>query len=180
MKTYTIAGATFTAPPPVARQEKWILVLMREFFKDGKSISESEIIGVLSQWISRIAAILLVPDNTAQATKVEGGIQEVERLEAWLDTHATMEELGAVASDFFTSGRLLKLIQGVMQPMRQFATLTPSMPSSARSPMGTFSGASGSGRTSDSTSVAPTSSAVGSGDLPSAPSLGSAASNSPG
>lgn len=178
-KKYVLGGKEFTTPAPVARQSKWILALTRDVFRDG-SISEADLIGVLSQWISRLSAILVVPVGMTQSAKTEGGIAEVERQEEWLDTHATLEEMGEVAGDFFTSGQLTRIMTGLMRPMRGVSTLTTSTKSWPPSPTETPSEPNGSGRTFASASPAPSSNGAGSVDSPSEPSLDSAASRSPG
>ncbi len=161
-KTYQIGGRTFTALPVVARQEKWLWPIMRELFIKGDKLSPDDIFGLMADQITRIAAILLIPEGQTQAQKARAGILGVELLDAWLEETVSVSELGPVIADFFTSGQQWKMFQGLAGPMSRILMTTGSTKPSAPSPTETSSAPNGSGTTSDLVSIDSRSSVDGS------------------
>lgn len=166
-KTYQIGGRNFTALPVVARQEKWLWPIMRQLFIKGDHLSPDDIFGLMADQITRIAAILLIPEGQTQAQKARAGILGVELLDAWLEETVSVSELGPVIADFFTSGQQWKMFQGLAGPMS--LTTTGSMTPSAPSPTETSSAPNGSGTTSDLVTIGSRSNVDGSAVRSSAP-----------
>ena len=145
---YTIGGRRFTVSPVVARQEKWLWPLIKPMFAKGESITADDIFSLMTESITRIAAILLIPEGSTQAQKARAGIEGVEQLERWLDESVSVSELGPVVADFFASGQQWKMLTGLAGPLR--LQTTGSTRPSASSPTEILSEPSGSGSTSDS------------------------------
>ncbi len=168
-QTYQIGGRTFTALPVVARQEKWLWPIMRQMFIKGDNLSADDIFGLMAEQITRIAAILLIPDGQTQVQKARAGIAGVEQLESWLDESVSVSELGPVIADFFTSGQQWKMFQGLAGPMSNRMTTgstTPWSPSQTE----TSSAPNGSGPMFDFVNIDSRSSVDGSAVPLSAPS----------
>lgn len=171
-RTYQIGGRTFTAPPVVARQEKWLWPIIKPLFVKGETITADDIFTIMGDSITKIAAIVLVGDGQTQTQKVRAGWSAVEQLESWLDETVSVSELGPVIADFFASGQQWKMLTGLAGPLR--SQTTGSTRPSGSLPMATSSAPTGSGHTSDSASVSENLSEPGSDKLLSAPSLVSA------
>ncbi len=172
-KTYQIGGRVFTAPPIVARQEKWLWPILKPFFVKSGQLTDDDIVSLLGESLTRVAAIILVPEGQTQAEKVRAGWAGVEALEAWMDESVTVAALAPVFSDFFSSGQpwtLLIALAKLVPPGPTTGSTTPSAPL----PTATSSKPSGSGPTSGSATPAGISSDSGSAAVPSAPSLVSA------
>jgi hypothetical protein len=160
-KTYQIGGRAFTVLPVVARQEKWLWPLIKPLFQKGESITVDDIFGMMEQSITKIAAILLIPDGQTQAQKVRAGVAGIEQLEAWLDETVSVSELGPAVADFFASGQQWKILTGLAGPLRPQPTSGSTTPS-APLPMATSSERSGSGSTPVSANAPATCNADGS------------------
>lgn len=171
-QTYQLAGRRFTVAPVVARQEKWLWPLMKPLFQKGETIQAEDIFTLMETSITRLAAILLIPEDQTQVQKVRAGLAGMEQLEAWLEETVSVAELGPVVADFFASGQQWKMVTGLAGPLRQ--KTTGSMPPSASSPTATSSGPTGSGSMSDCATPSAILNEPGSGAPSSAPSLVSA------
>jgi len=171
-QTYQLGGRTFTVLPVVARQEKWLWPLIKPLFQKGETITVEDIFTLMGESITKISAILLIPDGQTQVQKVRAGVAGLEQLETWLDETVSVSELGPVIADFFASGQQWKMVTGLAGPLRQ-ATTGSTRPS-ASSPMEISSAPNGSGPTSDSASAGGSLSEPGSDRPSSAPSLVSA------
>jgi len=160
-KTYQIAGRAFTVLPVVARQEKWLWPYLKSMFAKGESITADDIFSMMSESITAICAILLIPDGQTQPEKVRAGIDAVRALDVWLDETVTVSELGPVVADFFASGQQWKILTGLAGPLRPQPTSGSTTPS-APLPMATSSERSGSGSTPVSANAPATCNADGS------------------
>lgn len=168
--TYQIGGRTFTAPPVVARQEKWLWPLIKPLFQKGETISVDDILGIMEASITRLAAIVLLADGQTQPEKVRAGLAGVDQLEAWLDETVSVSELGPVMADFFASGQQWKLLTGLAGPLRLSQTTGSTRPS-VLWPMAISPEPTGSGHTSDSATPSATSNEAGSAAPLNGPSL---------
>lgn len=166
-KTYLIGGRTFTALPVVARQEKWLWPYIKPMFAKGEAITTDDIFTLMTDSLTRIAAILLIQEGQTQVQKVRAGLAAVEQLEAWFDETVSVAELGPVVADFFSSGQQWKIIQGLAGPLHR--TTTGSTPPSAPSQTETSGEPNGFGHTSDLVTVDSRSNADGSAAPSSAP-----------
>lgn len=160
-KTYQIGGRAFTVLPVVARQEKWLWPVLQPLFQKGETITVEDILALMGNSITRIAAILLLAEGQTQPEKVRAGLAGVEQLEAWIEETVSVSELGPVVADFFASGQQWKLFTGLAGPLRH-STTTGSTTRSAPLPMAIADGPSGSGVTSDLVIASAISSEVGS------------------
>jgi hypothetical protein len=171
-KTYQLGGRTFTALPVVARQEKWLWPLIKPLFQQGETITVQDIFAVMGESITKIAAILLIPEGQTQVQKVRAGEAGLHQLETWLDETVSVADLGPVIADFFASGQQWKLLTGLAGPLRQ--PTTGSTPPSVSSPMAISSGPNGSGSMPGLVTVDAISNEAGSARPSSAPSWASA------
>jgi len=169
-KTYQLGGRTFTVLPVVARQEKWLWPLIKPLFQKGETITVEDIFTLMGESITKISAILLIPDGQTQVQKVRAGVAGLEQLETWLDETVSVSELGPVIADFFASGQQWKILTGLAGPLRPQPTSGSTTPS-APLPMEISSAPNGSGPTSDSASAGGSLSEPGSDRPSSAPSL---------
>lgn len=171
-KTYQIGGRTFTALPMVARQEKWLWPHIKTLFQKGEGITTDDIFSLMTDSLTRIAAILLIQEGQTQVQKVRAGMAGVEQLEAWMEETVSVSELGPVVADFFSSGQQWKILQGLAGPLHRATTgLTkPYAPSQTE----TSSEPNGSGHTSALVTVDSRCNADGSAAPSSEPSLVSA------
>jgi hypothetical protein len=170
---YELGGRRFSLPPMVARQEKQLWKIVKPLLAHGNSVEASTLVSVLEESLTRVCAIVLVPEGMPQATKTPDAIDE---LEAWLEGAVSYADLGQVVADFFASGQLGRMLAGITAPLRLVPpTMTGLTKPSAPSPTETSQKLNGSGDMSDLVNVAPILSANGSGGPLNAPSWGSAA-----
>jgi hypothetical protein len=171
-KTYQLGGRTFTALPVVARQEKWLWPLIKPLFQQGETITVQDIFAVMGESITKIAAILLIPEGQTQVQKVRAGEAGLHQLETWLDETVSVADLGPVIADFFASGQQWKILTGLAGPLHHPTTglTTPSV----SLPMATSIEPNGSGPMSDSANRDGRSNEAGSAAPSNAPSLVSA------
>jgi len=159
-QTYQLGGRTFTVLPVVARQEKWLWPLIKPLFQKGETITVEDIFTLMGESITKISAILLIPDGQTQVQKVRAGVAGLEQLETWLDETVSVSELGPVIADFFASGQQWKMLTGLAGPLRS-QTIGSTTPSVAL-PTETSSEPTGSGSTPGSVSAGASSSEPGS------------------
>ena len=147
-KTYQIGGRRFWVAPIVARQEQWLWPILRPMYLQGESIMGEQILSLLVDQVTRVSAILLIPDGMTQEGKCVSGLRGVDELQAWLDSTVNLEALAPVLRDFFTSGHVATISRGVFGIMAASLPTAGSSAPSASSAAATSPAPTGSGATS--------------------------------
>lgn len=172
-KQYTFADRTFRVLPPVARQERMLLEVIREQEINTADMRPEQVVEFLERWTTRLCAILLIPVDMTQSEKARGGKAAVDELQEWLETSVPLGAMSEVIQDFFSSGQFTVMFQGLVRPLKVASILSGSMSVSVPSPTETSAAPPGSGPTCGSASPASHSNGAGSGGSPSGPFLAS-------